>query len=206
MAMDWQDWRIRHPRLFALALLAKKQRTKVGLALVVLFLVESVYHGEIPLDLDKPDIKVWIALTTILAGLGLRLSAYGCIRKKEVLATTGAYSLCRHPLYLGSMLMTFGFCVLINDPKAFIAAAAYFAVFYTLTIVWEEFRCAVRYGEAHREYAARTPLLLPLGRLRGGDFSWGQMASNGGAALVVVTAFLLIVVEVMAETLPRLVR
>jgi len=72
--------------------------------------------------------------------------------------------------------------------------------------VWEEFRCAVRYGEAHREYAARTPLLLPLGRLRGGDFSWGQMASNGGAALVVVTAFLLIVVEVMAETLPRLVR
>lgn len=202
--MDWQNWRIRHPRLFALIRLAKRLRTRVGLALVLIFLAESVYHREIPLDLDEPGLKVWIALAAILAGLGLRLSAYGCLRKKGVLATTGVYALCRHPLYLGSMLLTFGFCVLLNDPKAYIAATVYFAVFYTLTIVWEEIRCAMRYGEAHRAYAARTPLLLPFGRPCRGDFSWGQAARNGGTALVAITAILLAVVEVMAKVLPHL--
>lgn len=139
----------------------------------------------------------------ILAGVAFRLAAHGCIKKKEALACTGVYSLCRHPLYLGSMLITYGFCCLLNDPKNFVLATLYFGIFYTLTILWEEIRVSERFGEAHRRFAASTPLLLPVGRYRSGAFDCRRAIHNGGAALIAATLALLGMVEVMAETMPH---
>lgn len=201
MSVDWQAWRARHPHLFAMIVILKRCRTKVGFTIAALVLGESVYNHEIPLDLDEPNAWVWAELFLILVGTGLRIAAAGCLRKKEVLATSGVYSLCRHPLYLGSILITYGFCCLVNDPKAFVLATAYFALFYTLAIIWEEIRLMDRYGDAHREYACAVPLILPLGSFRPGLFSLRQALSNGSGGLIAVNAVLLVTIEIIAETM-----
>ncbi len=51
-----------------------------------------------------------------LLGLGARRqtparAATGTLKKNEELATAGIYSICRHPLYLGSVLIAVGFGV-----------------------------------------------------------------------------------------------
>jgi protein-S-isoprenylcysteine O-methyltransferase Ste14 len=197
--MDWHSFRYRHSRVFACLVILKRLRTKFGVAAALYCLVEGLYFDEVPFDLDKLNIWVVVGLLLILVGLAIRLAAYGSIKKKESLATSGVYSLCRHPLYLGSILLTYGFCFLLDDAANFMVATLYFAVFYTITIIWEEVRLAARYGEAHREYCRMTPLLLPLGRFRAGRFEWRRALSAGGLTLIAMTAILLSGVEAMAE-------
>ncbi len=123
-----------------------------------------------------------------MTDLGAILLAHGRLRKKRDLATDGVYSLCRHPLCLGSMLITPGFCILFDDGADYLIAGAYFLSFYPLTIAWEEVRLGERYGAAHREYGATTPLLLPLGCFRRGEFRWADALHNGGSVLLAATA------------------
>lgn len=54
----------------------------------------------------RSDIFFGAAVAVVLLGVGIRSWAAGTIRKNSELATSGAYSLCRHPLYLGSFLMS----------------------------------------------------------------------------------------------------
>jgi protein-S-isoprenylcysteine O-methyltransferase Ste14 len=82
-------------------ILAKKLRTKVALVIVAICVADGLILHEPPFDIDEPNVWVLIGIGLILAGLGFRLAAYGCLKKKEVLATTGVYSLCRHPFILG---------------------------------------------------------------------------------------------------------
>jgi protein-S-isoprenylcysteine O-methyltransferase Ste14 len=203
MKFDWRKLRAVHPRVFVLAIVLKKLRTKVGLAAVATCAVLAVVRHQSPLDGPRP---AWLAAgaVLILAGIAFRLAALGCLRKKEELATAGVYSLCRHPLYLGSMLMTYGFCFLLGSANAlvdFTVATAYFVVFYPFVILWEEIRLAERYGTAHEQYAAITPLILPRGRYRSCGFGFGLAMRQGGAMLIGVTALLVVAVGAMAELL-----
>lgn len=201
MNFDWQGFYGRHPRLFAVLIALKRLRMIAAFVLAAYAIGEQFYNWEVPFDLDEPNGWVVVGLLLVGGGIGFRVAALGCLRRKEVLATSGVYSLCRHPLYLGSMLITFGFCCLLNDLENFALATAYFAVWYTLTIIWEEIRLEERYGDAHREYARVTPLILPFGRHRMGEFDIGLALSNGAAALCGVVASLLVAVEAMAETM-----
>jgi protein-S-isoprenylcysteine O-methyltransferase Ste14 len=187
--------------MFMLIVLGKKLRTKAGLLVVAICVADGFILREPPFDLDEPNAWVIAGFVLILAGLGFRLAAYGCLKKKEVLATTGVYSLCRHPLYLGSILLTYGFCCLLDDVWNWVAATAYFLVFYTLTIIWEEIRLAERYGAAHEEYARATPILLPLGRFHSGEFLWSRAMHEGGGLLICISIAMLAAIEVMAETM-----
>jgi protein-S-isoprenylcysteine O-methyltransferase Ste14 len=171
----------------------------VGLAVVAWCLVEGLLFDEVPSNLLRPNLCVVVGLLLIGIGVALRLAAYGNLHKKNVLATTGVYSLCRHPLYLGSILLTYGFCLVLDDAENYVLATAYFLVFYPLTIIWEEARLAERYGAAHEPYRRETPLLIPRGRFCAGNFGWARAWRAGGAALLGVTALLLTGVEVMAK-------
>jgi protein-S-isoprenylcysteine O-methyltransferase Ste14 len=199
--VDWRAWRGEHPRLFQVMVLFKKLRTKVGLAAAAWCLAEGLLFDEVPFDLVRPNLWVVLGLMLIAAGVALRLAAYGNLRKKDVLATTGVYSLCRHPLYLGSILLTYGFCLLLDDVENYLFATVYFLVFYPLTIIWEEARLVERYGAAHEQYRHETPLLIPRGRFHAGGFGCVRALRAGGVALLVVTVLLLAGVEVMAKAM-----
>ena len=198
---DWRAWRDQHPRRFAVIVTLKKLRTKVGLAVAAWCLAEGLLFDEVPFDLLRPNVCVVIGLVVIALGVALRLAAHGNLRKKDVLATTGVYSLCRHPLYLGSILLTYGFCLLLDDAENYLFATGYFLVFYPLTIIWEEARLAERYGAAYEPYRRETPLLIPRGRYHVGSFGYVRALRAGGVTLVLMTALLLAGVEVMAKTM-----
>lgn len=193
----WKARFARHPRLFKGVLVLKRLRTKVGLALALYCLVEGLVENEVPHRLDQINVAVVLGLVLVIAGLATRLAAFGCLKKKEVLATTGIYALCRHPLYLGSMLMVLGFCILLQDAANFVFAALYFATFYTVAILWEEVRVRERYGAAHEAYCRTTPLLIPW-VFRSDTFSWRSALAGGGIQLIVVVAALLGGVQLMA--------
>jgi protein-S-isoprenylcysteine O-methyltransferase Ste14 len=203
MKFDWRKLRAEHPRVFILAVVLKKLRTKAALVVASMCATLVVVRHQSPLDAPRP---LWLGAGAILilAGVAFRFAAMGCLRKKEELATGGVYSLCRHPLYLGSMLMTCGFCFLLGPANAtvnFIAATAYFAVFYPFVMFWEEIRLSERYGAAHERYAATTPLLLPRGRFHSSGFGLGLALRNGGALLLGVTVVLVAAIGAMAEVL-----
>lgn len=199
MNVDWRMVRERYPWLFGLIVIGKKLRTKVGLILVVACVADGFVFWEPPFDISRPNAWVVAGMIMIAVGIAFRLGALGCLKKKEVLATRGVYSLCRHPLYLGSMLITYGFCCLLDDWVNYVVATAYFLVFYSLTIVWEEIRLAERFGPEHRAYAECTPLLIPCGQFRANGFRVGLAMRNGGGLLVVLTAVLLLADEIMAK-------
>ncbi|GMU23346.1 MAG: hypothetical protein AMXMBFR13_34250 [Phycisphaerae bacterium] len=199
MGLDYRILRDKHPQLLKWIIVMKTARTKVGIALIVFCVGAEIWQGRMPYHLHEANRWVFLGLCFIFAGLGLRLAACGSIRKKERLATTGVYSLCRHPLYLGSVFLVYGFCFLLRDASNFAIATVYFLLFYPLTIAWEEVRLAERYGGAHAEYAGRVPLLLPIGRFQSGEFRLGEALSRGGARLTGCIIGLLALIEGFGE-------
>jgi len=133
--------------------LAKRIRVPMG------FLFAAVF-----LWLARPSPALMLASLALVApGLWLRGYAAGYVRKNAELTTTGPYAYTRNPLYLGSMLIAFGFGAASGNWLILGILAALFAAIYIPTIQDEE-----NYLRAHfagfAEYAARVPRLLP--RLR----------------------------------------
>lgn len=82
-------------------------------------------------------------------------------RRATRLNTTGMYSLCRHPLYLGNYLISFGVLLFFTSPYLLAVFTLLFWLYYERIILVEEAFLAERFGDAHREWAARTPIFLP---------------------------------------------
>jgi protein-S-isoprenylcysteine O-methyltransferase Ste14 len=99
----------------------------------------------------------------IAAGLGLRLSALGCIagNKKRVLVTWGPYRYLRHPLYCGSFLFLLGFCMLAGSPSAALLAGLMFIGLYLPAVRAEERFLACRFGAEWRTYCEHTWTFVP---------------------------------------------
>jgi len=100
------------------------------------------------------------SLVLVLPGLWLRAYASGYVKKNSELAVTGPYAYTRNPLYLGSMLMAFGFAAASHSWMILIVLAALFFLIYLPTIRSEEEFLRGAFP-AFAEYAARVPRLLP---------------------------------------------
>lgn len=100
------------------------------------------------------------SLALVVPGLWLRGYAAGYVRKNAELTTTGPYGYTRNPLYLGSMMIAFGFAVAGGQVWIGIALAGLFLAIYLPTILSEE---AYLRGvfPGFDAYAARVPRLLP---------------------------------------------
>jgi len=109
----------------------------------------------------RPTWTSLIAGTVIaLAGIAIRASASGHIRKNTELATTGPYAYTRNPLYLGSIVIALGFIVAARNLWIGLAALAMFAFVYLPVIRAEEaYLRSVFPGYA--DYASHVPRLLP---------------------------------------------
>lgn len=138
------------------------QRVTISLIVFSLLLVKDLATGAKPHDtwnLHDPVALGGMAL--VLAGLAIRSWAAGVIKKTKVLATSGPYRMCRHPLYLGSLLMMLGFCILVSNLFDACIVFGPVLVIYILTMRREERRLAERHGEAWTQYAASAPRLVP---------------------------------------------
>ena len=99
----------------------------------------------------------------LAAGVGLRLWALGCIgaNKKRMLVCWGAYSGLRHPLYLGSLLILLGFCLMSGSWSATASAIAAFLLLYLPVIRAEERLLASQFGDAWQSYCRRSRAFFP---------------------------------------------
>jgi hypothetical protein len=119
-----------------------------------------------------------MAGSVLLVGPGLWLRAYasGYVRKNAELTTTGPYAHTRNPLYLGSMLIAFGFAAAAASWVIGLALAALFAAIYIPTIQGEEAYLRGQFA-GFEAYAREVPRLLPRwSAARGGDAE-----ADGGA-------------------------
>ena len=103
---------------------------------------------------------VALSLLLVIPGLLLRGYASGYVKKNAELTVTGPYAYTRNPLYLGSMLIAFGFALAARNVWIGAALVALFIAIYIPVIRGEEeYLRSVFPG--FDEYAARVPRLLP---------------------------------------------
>ena len=140
----------------------------LGFAVAALFLVFA-----------RPGARSLLAsLPFVLAGLALRGYAAGYVKKNAELTRSGPYAHTRNPLYLGSMLIAFGFAVAAARLSLLILLATLFAVIYVPTIRSEESFLRSTFPE-FGEYSRRVPRLLP--RLRPARFTDATSPVTGSA-------------------------
>jgi len=127
----------------------------------------------VPMGFGFAAVFLWLArptwasigwsLMVVVPGLWMRGYAAGYVKKNEELTRTGPYAYTRNPLYLGSMLIAFGFAAAARSSVLPMALAGLFAAIYWPTIRSEEEFLRGRFPE-FEEYARAVPRLLP--RLR----------------------------------------
>ena len=137
----------------------------------------------VPLGFCFAGLFLWLARPTwptlgmslllVAPGVWLRGYAAGYVKKNAELTVTGPYAYTRNPLYLGSMLIAFGFAAAARSVVLFAVLSVLFLLIYLPTIrSEEEFLRGAFPGFA--AYAAEVPRLLP--RMRAGR---GRAVSAG---------------------------
>src|SRR5271165_4250933 len=101
-----------------------------------------------------------LSLILVIPGIWLRAYASGYVKKNTELTVTGPYAFTRNPLYLGSMLIAFGFALAARSIWIALALAALFAIIYIPVIRSEEAFLRSKFN-GFDAYAARVPRLLP---------------------------------------------
>jgi protein-S-isoprenylcysteine O-methyltransferase Ste14 len=139
-----------------------RNRIRLSLLVFAIFIAGDIMNKVRPRDIfSLQDIWGPVGLFIVLAGAGLRSWAAGIIHKSKSLAATGPYSLTRHPLYIGSLLMAVGFCTIIGDNKNFLVVLAIALIFYVPKIYREETRLADNFREEWNTYVRRTSIFFP---------------------------------------------
>lgn len=109
----------------------------------------------------RPSVEsLLVSLLLVLPGIWLRGYAAGYVKKNEELTTTGPYAYTRNPLYLGSMLIAFGFAAASRSWILIVLLAVLFFAIYLPTIRSEEEFLRSRFP-GFDDYARRVPRLLP---------------------------------------------
>ena len=94
----------------------------------------------------------------MLPGLWLRAYASGYVKKNQELTVTGPYAYTRNPLYLGSMLIAFGFALAVLSWPVALALAIGFCVIYIPVIASEERFLRATFPCIRRILPPRAPL------------------------------------------------
>ncbi len=139
--------------------LTKFARLRVRLTVMVsvLLLTREFLVGNRPTDLTQwqlPEIAgAWLL---VLAGLALRSSAAGVLHKSQTLAQYGPYAVCRHPLYLGSLLIFLGIVMFFRERAAWLLLClSPLLLPYITAIRLEELKLSNRFGAAWTSYIRR---------------------------------------------------
>jgi protein-S-isoprenylcysteine O-methyltransferase Ste14 len=118
-----------------------------------------------------------LAVRALTAGYAPVGTSERCTRRQiaAVLNTTGAYSVVRHPLYVGNFLIALGVFSFLRSWELVAIYMLIYVLYYERIMFAEERFLRDRFGEDYRAWAAATPAFLPrLSQWRAADlrFSW----------------------------------
>jgi protein-S-isoprenylcysteine O-methyltransferase Ste14 len=149
---------------------ARHHRRDIAIPLLLLVLI-----------LTSPDTHFWIfSLLLVLVGESLRIWASGHLRKEQILTTGGPYRFIRNPLYVGSLFIALGFCLMAGSIWIWILVIAYFLLVYIPVIVFEEKTLKEKFPLEFEQYSAEVPRIIPGFHVYPGNtrFSWSQVIKN----------------------------
>ena len=111
----------------------------------------------------EPAGEARIVAGFVIAALGQlwRIYAAGVIYKNRKLASTGAYSLVRHPLYLGNFLILAGFTLACANWVVVAVVAFFFLFYYPAAIRYEDSKLERIFGEEWRAWSRGVPAMFP---------------------------------------------
>lgn len=179
--------------------IARIVRVPLAFVLVAWLLGKVVLKHRAPLGIASAT--GFSGLILVVAGVLIRAWAAGIIRKGGRVTKEGPYALVRHPLYLGSLLIAVGFCVVIGDPWNIAALLLYAVVIYVPKIRAEEREMAEKFGSEYSEYASAVPAFLPmkLPRTIAAEWSFAQFRHHREYRAAIAAAAALILLELLAR-------
>ena len=150
-------------------------RWRSYLPLAVLASLAALSYAFPPITAGQLDGWELAGLLAGLAGLALRVWTVGHAppgtsgrgtRKLEAasLNTDGVYSVVRHPLYLGNLLMWAGVAMTTGSVVAVVVTLLVFWIYNERIMLAEERFLHGRFGPVFTRWAERTPALLPSPR------------------------------------------
>lgn len=107
-----------------------------------------------------PIALVVLIISGLLARAGLN-TVFGKTREGPHVITTGVFSIVRHPIYLGSILLYLGF-ILLTLSLLSVLVWILIIVFYYMISLYEEKLLVQRFGSAYEEYKKKVPMLFPI--------------------------------------------
>lgn len=107
--------------------------------------------------------RIVVGLLIAVLGQAWRVYAAGVIYKNQKLATTGAYSLVRHPLYLGNFLILGGFTVASGSLVVAAVVVLFFLFYYPAAIRYEDSKLEKLFQDEWRDWSRSIPAMFPTG-------------------------------------------
>jgi protein-S-isoprenylcysteine O-methyltransferase Ste14 len=147
----------------ALGRVQTRRRQVVILAILTVAAALLVVAPRVTGDSPYHDWIEFGGFVAILAAIGLRLwcTLYIGDRKSDELVTTGPYSVCRNPLYLGSMLGAVGVGMQTGMASFAVLCGLICWAIFALVVRREEAFLLGRFGPAYARYCDRTPRFWP---------------------------------------------
>ena len=143
---------------------------------------------------DPQPMLFVVGAALALSGMLVRLYASGYIIKNQKLATDGPYSLVRHPLYTGNLLMVIGFTFISGLWWAILLSALFWWFYYPTAIEYEDRKLHGIFGEDWEQWSQTVPAVIPVSlKLRAAD-SWSfktSLSQNAEPLIVIYTLGLL---------------
>jgi protein-S-isoprenylcysteine O-methyltransferase Ste14 len=126
-------------------------------------------------------------------------------QKAVSLNTTGAYSVVRHPLYLGNSIIVIGLALFPHSWLLPLVATLVTTAYYACIAAREESFLRQRFGETFETWAARVPVVVPaVWRYvpSSRPFAWRTVVRREfyGLTIVLVAPFFLDMLEDLDET------
>ena len=148
---------------------------------------------------SNPMAQTYIVGSVIaIIGMLFRFYASGFIVKNKQLATSGPYSLVRHPLYTGNLLLLIGFTIASGQWWALAVSVAFWWFYYPAAIEYEDRKLSGIFGDAWQTWSGTVPAVIPrtLAIRPGGSWSFRtSWTENYELVIVVYTLACLLFIE-----------
>lgn len=177
-----------------------KRRIAISLVLFTTLVLLDLFVFKVkPRNLlNFSDPLVVLGEVLVVLGVAIRSWAAGTLHKLKTVTRSGPYALVRNPLYVGSFLMMFGFCALMQEAHTIWVILGPLAFMYWLKVRQEEVWLSSMFEKEWEDYIKTTPRFIPcrfaLPSAEG--FSWSQWAKHREWQAPVASALALIGMQI----------